>query len=297
MAGRAAEIPSCGASSNSARRLRARAHPSSARRSWGSPPNSSAISTPRLDAPPLNPGWVQVDLRSTQRLDWIALVPAQLDFQSVDRTALRLPRNAFVWTFPDDREFVTFTTVANFTESDFPDPGVAPVAVKLAGQNARYVRVTVTKFALENGQYISSRSPSSWSSPAIATSPSTGPVSVSGRYELPPRWSQQYLVDGRTPRSARRSAASCSATTACSPTCRGDNSPAVMQVDLGAHLRVAGSAACTPSMRASARTCRASPFPKPSASRPARTPNSPPRSRSSRASTIPIRATIPSRCP
>ena len=53
----------------------------------------------------------------------------------------------------DDRDFVTFKTVADFTESDFPDPGVAPVAVKLSDQKARFLRLTVTKFALENGQY------------------------------------------------------------------------------------------------------------------------------------------------
>ena len=42
---------------------------------------------PRLDAPPLNPAWVQIDLRSTQPIEWIALIPAQLDWQSYDRIA------------------------------------------------------------------------------------------------------------------------------------------------------------------------------------------------------------------
>ncbi|EDY22074.1 histidine kinase [Chthoniobacter flavus Ellin428] len=185
---------------------------------------------PRLDAPPLNPAWVQVDLRSSQPIDWIALVPAQLDFQSFDRTAYGFPKR-FRIDISDDREFITFTTVANFTESDFPDPGVAPVAVKLTGQQARYVRVTVTKFALENGQYFFALAElmvlSGNRNIAISR-----PVSVSGRYELPPRWSQQYLVDGRTPLGPpiRRDLLSYDGLFADVPR---DNSPPFMAVDLG----------------------------------------------------------------
>ena len=107
---------------------------------------------PRLDTPPLNPAWVQIDLRSAQPIDWIALVPAQLDWQSFDRPAYGFPKR-FRIDISDDAEFLVFTTVADFTESDFPEPGIAPVAVRVSGQSARYVRVTVTKFALENGQY------------------------------------------------------------------------------------------------------------------------------------------------
>ena len=57
---------------------------------------------PRLDAPPLNPAWVQVDLRSSQPIDWIALIPAQLDFQSFDRTAYGFPKR-FRVDISDDR--------------------------------------------------------------------------------------------------------------------------------------------------------------------------------------------------
>jgi signal transduction histidine kinase len=185
---------------------------------------------PRLDAPPLNPAWVQVDLRSTQPIDWIALIPAQLDWQSFDRTAYGFPKR-FRIDISDDREFVTFTTVADFTESDFPDPGVAPVSVKLPSQPARYVRATVTKFALENGQYFFALAElmvlSGNRNIAIDR-----PVSVSGRYELPPRWSQQNLVDGRTPLGPpiRRKLLEYDGLFADVPK---DNSPPLMQVDLG----------------------------------------------------------------
>ena len=186
--------------------------------------------SPRLDAPPLNPAWVQVDLRSTQPIDWIALFPAQLDWQSIERTSYGFPKR-FRIDISDDRDFVTFTTVADFTESDYPDPGVAPVPVKLANQNARYVRVTVTKFALENGQYFFALAElmvlSGNRNIAI-----NRPVSVSGRYELPPRWSQQNLVDGRTPLGPpiRKELLEYDGLFVDVPR---DNSPPFMQVDLG----------------------------------------------------------------
>jgi len=185
---------------------------------------------PRLDAPPLNPAWVQVDLRSAQTIDWIALVPAQLDWQSFDRPAYGFPKR-FRVDISDDSEFLAFTTVADFTESDFPDPGVAPVGVKVEGQKARYVRVTVTKFALENGQYFFALAEvmvlSGNRNVAISR-----PVSVSARYELPPRWSQENLVDGRTPLGPpiRKDLLGYDGIFADTPA---NGTPPVMQVDLG----------------------------------------------------------------
>ncbi len=185
---------------------------------------------PRLDAPPLNPAWVQIDLRSAQTIDWIALVPAQLDWQSFDRPAYGFPKR-FRVDISDDSEFLAFTTVADFTESDFPDPGVAPVGVKVWGQKARYVRVTVTKFALENGQYFFALAEvmvlSGNRNVAISR-----PVSVSARYELPPRWSQQNLVDGRTPLGPpiRKDLLGYDGIFADTPA---NGTPPVMQVDLG----------------------------------------------------------------
>lgn len=151
----------------------------------------------RLAAAPLNPAWVQIDLGSPQTLDWIALVPAQLDWQSIDRPAYGFPKR-FRIDLSDDPAFQRFITVADFTESDFPEPAVSPVSVQVSGVKARYLRVTVTKFAIENEQHFFALGEimalSGNRNVAIGR-----PVTVSGRYELKPRWSQQNLVDGRTP--------------------------------------------------------------------------------------------------
>ena len=62
------------------------------------------------------------------------------------RPRLGLPRR-FRVDASEDPEFASFTSLAVFTDSDYPNPGIAPFAIRTRGHNARYVRVTVTKFA------------------------------------------------------------------------------------------------------------------------------------------------------
>lgn len=196
----------------------------------GQTAEQSGYQHPRLDAPPLNPAWVQVDIGSSQPIDYIALVPAQLDWQSLDRQAYGFPKR-FRIDVSDDANFIVFNTVADFTESDFPEPAVAPVVIHVSGQSARYVRVTVTKFALENGQYFFALAELMTLSGNrnIAVD---RPVSVSGRYELPPRWMQQNLVDDRMPLGPpiRKELLEYDGLFADLPA---DGSAPVMQVDLG----------------------------------------------------------------
>jgi len=151
----------------------------------------------RLSAPPVTPLWVQVDLLRRQNLDWIALVPAQLDWQPIERPAYGFPRR-FRIDVSEDADFQDFKTVADYTDADFEDPGIAPVSARLHGVSARFIRITVTKLAVENGQYFF----------ALAELMVLGgnrdiaigcPVRVSSDFNLEPRWSAANLVDGWTP--------------------------------------------------------------------------------------------------
>jgi signal transduction histidine kinase len=152
---------------------------------------------PRLAAAPPTSPWVQVDLQSSQAIDWIALAPAQLDWQSVDHAAYGFPPR-FRVDISDDPNFATFTPVAVFTDTDFPDPGIAPVALPVGGRRARYVRVTVTKLSVENGQHFFALA--ELMVVAGARNLAIGrPVTASATVDLPPRWSTANLVDGRTP--------------------------------------------------------------------------------------------------
>ncbi len=151
----------------------------------------------RLAAPPLTPPWIDIDLGERQNIDWIALVPAQVDWQAIERPAYGFPRR-FRIDVADEAGFHEFRTVADYTDADFENPGVSPVAVHLSGVTARFVRLTVTKLAVENGQYFFALAEimvlNGNRDIAIGC-----PVHPSVTFNLQPRWTAANLVDGWTP--------------------------------------------------------------------------------------------------
>lgn len=151
----------------------------------------------RLAAPPPVAPWVEVDLGRSRDLDWVALFPAQVDWQSMERPSHGFPRR-FRIDVSEDPQFLQSRTVADLTESDFPDPGVGPVSWSAKGCRARYVRVTVTKLANENGQYFFALAElmvlEGHRNVAMHCA-----VNASSSVDIGPRWSRAHLVDGRTP--------------------------------------------------------------------------------------------------
>ena len=105
--------------------------------------------TNQKPAPPPESPWVQVDLGSAQKLDTIALVPVIVDFQPIERGAYGFPRR-FRVDVSNDPSFASFTPLLVHTDDDVPPPGIGPVVIPAGGIEARYVRVTVTRFAEEN---------------------------------------------------------------------------------------------------------------------------------------------------
>jgi signal transduction histidine kinase len=152
---------------------------------------------PRVLTPPLTPPWVQVDLQDRRTIDWIVLVPAVLDWQSDRKPTYGFPPR-FRIDVSDQADFASSTPVSIVSASSFTDPGVAPVAVSVHGLGGRFVRITVTELAQEDGQYFY----------ALAElmvivgkrNVAVGrPVSASATLNIPPRWALDNLVDGRTP--------------------------------------------------------------------------------------------------
>lgn len=151
----------------------------------------------RLAAPPLAPAWVQVDLGTARPIDLVALVPAQVDWQSTDRRAYGFPRR-FRLDVSDDARFETFTPLATLTERNVPDPGAAPIAYTADGVVARYVRLTVTEMAMDDAQYFFALAELLVISGPLNVAAGR-PVSVSASSTHPPRWAPENLTDGRTP--------------------------------------------------------------------------------------------------
>ena len=151
----------------------------------------------RLSHPPLTPPWVQVDLQEEVAIERIALIPAVLDWQADTKRTYGFPPR-FRIDLADNADFSNPLPVADFTDRDVPDPGIAPLVVRLDGpRRARFVRVTVTKLAVENNQHFYAIGEllvlSGRRNVAVGR-----PVSASSGMNLPPRWTQPNLVDGRT---------------------------------------------------------------------------------------------------
>jgi mono/diheme cytochrome c family protein len=88
--------------------------------------------------------WVQVDLGRSWPLAALFLVPAHVKHENHPGPGFGFPKR-FKVEVSDDPEFKQAHVVADETKADFPNPGDAPYAVELAGQSARFIRVTATR--------------------------------------------------------------------------------------------------------------------------------------------------------
>lgn len=139
---------------------------------------------------------VSIDLGAAIAIDYVALVPAISNWQPYDRSAYGFPRR-FRIEASNEASFHSAELLADFTGEDFPDPGLMPVVVRTPGLTARYLRVSVTKLAEENGRLFYALSELMVLSGNLncalnrpVTAPS-GPQSIA--------WRPTNLTDGRTP--------------------------------------------------------------------------------------------------
>lgn len=150
------------------------------------------VTTPPPEAP-----WVQLDLGQSQAMDTIALIPALVDFQPVERGAYGFPRR-FRVDVSDDPAFGTFTPVMVHTDEDFPPPGAAPVVIPNVATKARFLRFTATRLAEANGTYFFALGEimivQSWRNIALRSK-----VTAANSVNIAPRWNSNFVVDGLTP--------------------------------------------------------------------------------------------------
>ncbi len=151
----------------------------------------------RVPRPPITSPWLQIDLGKSQRVDRIVLIPAVLDWQADSKRTYGFPLR-FRVDIAERDDFTQPTLVADFTNDDLPDPGIAPFIINVKQQMARFVRITVTKLAVENDQHFFALAEmlvlAGKRNIAIGAQ-----VSASAALNIPPRWVNDNLVDGRTP--------------------------------------------------------------------------------------------------
>jgi hypothetical protein len=138
--------------------------------------------------------WVQVDLGKPSAIDAIEFVGCHDTFANIGagfgfpvRFKIEVSNDA---TFQKD-----VAVILDRTAADVPNPGVAPQRAK-AGRTARYIRVTATKLAPRQNDYIFALAELSILDANGKNLAAGAPVTALDSIEAPPRWRVSNLVDG-----------------------------------------------------------------------------------------------------
>lgn len=142
--------------------------------------------------------WVQVDLGRPTPIASIVLHPCRDSFNNIG-DGFGFPV-CYKVEIGDDVEFKNGTvTVADYTSRDVPNPGIQAQAIAVNGQPARYVRVTATKTAQRQNDYIFALSELTVLDGDGKNAAAGATVSSLDSIETPPRWKRTNLVDGYYP--------------------------------------------------------------------------------------------------
>jgi mono/diheme cytochrome c family protein len=142
--------------------------------------------------------WVQVDLGRTVAVDRILLAPCYDDFNNI-KAGFGFPLRYKVEIGADPGFQSGVKTVVDHTGADVPNPGIVPQTIPAAGQSGRYVRMTATKLAPRQNDYIFALSELEvYDASGVNVAHKTTVTSLDS-IEAPVRWARHNLVDGIYP--------------------------------------------------------------------------------------------------
>ncbi len=142
--------------------------------------------------------WVQIDLGRSVALDHVALAGVWDDFNGIG-AGFGFPVRFRIEASDDPAFGGEPAVIAAKDLEDFPNPGTAPQTFPAAGKSGRYLRVTATKLAMRQNDFICALS-------ELQAFDSTGKnvalgAGVTGldSIEAPVRWTRKNLTDGIYP--------------------------------------------------------------------------------------------------
>jgi hypothetical protein len=139
--------------------------------------------------------WVQVDLGRSVPIAEIVLAGCYDEFVGIG-AGFGFPVR-FRVEASDDAEFRSgVATVADRTAGDVPNPGVVPQRFSAGGVTARYVRVTATKLAPRQNDFIFALAELRVLGPDGINMAAGGAVTSLDSVEAVPRWRRENLTDG-----------------------------------------------------------------------------------------------------
>jgi hypothetical protein len=147
--------------------------------------------------------WVQVDLGELRPLARVVLVGAHDDFNHIG-DGFGFPVRYRIEASQDGEFRAGATLIEDRTQSDEPNPGVVPQSIEvctcLTGDGsplkARYVRVTATRLAPRQGDYIFALGELMLFNTNGENVARGAKVTALDSIEAPPRWRRQNLSDG-----------------------------------------------------------------------------------------------------
>jgi mono/diheme cytochrome c family protein len=142
--------------------------------------------------------WVQVDLKQAAALDAVVLHPCHDDFNNIG-DGFGFPQR-FKVELSNDPEFKKgVTVIADHTTADVVNPGLQAQKFSGRGTAARYIRVTATKLAPRQNDYIFALAELEALDERGKNLAGGAQVTALDSIEAAPRWRRSNLVDGYFP--------------------------------------------------------------------------------------------------
>jgi cytochrome c553 len=139
--------------------------------------------------------WVQVDLGRPTPIERIVLVGAHDTFNGIG-DGFGFPVRYKLEAANDAGFTGEITTIVDQTAADVPNPGVRPQRFPAGGKSARFLRLTATRLAPRQGDYILAMGEMMVLTADGANVAEGRPVAALDSIEALPRWSRKNLVDG-----------------------------------------------------------------------------------------------------
>ena len=142
--------------------------------------------------------WVQVDLGRRVVVDRVVLRPCHDDFNKIG-AGFGFPVR-FKVEASDDADFKNAPVIiTDQTGADFPKPGTAPQLFKATGTTARFIRVSATKLAPRQNDFILALAEVQVFDGAGSNVALKAAVTALDSIEAPPRWRKSNLTDDIAP--------------------------------------------------------------------------------------------------
>jgi mono/diheme cytochrome c family protein len=142
--------------------------------------------------------WVQVDLGQSIAIDKVVLWGCHDDFNNIG-PGFGFPVR-FKVELSDDAQFdAGVSIVADHTAADVPNPGLAPLLFPTKGTKGRYLRVTATKLAPRQNDFIFALAELEAFDANGKNAAAGAPITALDSIEAPVRWRKSNLTDGYAP--------------------------------------------------------------------------------------------------